>query len=41
MTLFPTPYLKFQGLMTAFGVCDLERLKEVRKLHALTAEEFE
>ena len=39
-TLFPTPYLKYFGIMTVFGVADLNKLKDVRALNTLLADEM-
>ena len=39
--MFPTPFLKFQGILTVFGVADLEKLNCVRVMHSESVSELQ
>ena len=39
--MFPTPFLKFQGILTVFGVADLDKLNSVRIMHSESVSELQ
>jgi len=39
--MFPTAFLKFQGILTVFGVADMDKLNSVRIMHAESVSELQ
>ena len=39
--MFPTPFLKYQAILTVFGVADMDKLASVRTMHADSVDELE